>query len=518
DAVNNVVWGKTDHFSTFGVVSYSTYMATWNSGSNPTVPEYTYGDKINIKANVHNTGDAPVNANVLVYFYEGDPDAGGSYLGSATITGGITQGGAKTAVLYGYTITSSAVDIYVKVDPLNNIAEKSELNNKAYKTLSIGPQNFDSDGDGLTDYDETNGMRTSFGIIKTNPNNRDTDGDGLSDAEEMGTRYSNYYYLNSNPTKTDSDYDGLDDLDEFEIGTKPINSDTDSDGIIDGIDSNPLVAEIVEPEPGVFEIVRDVVIGATFGESGIKDGSLHWLVEDIADSPYYIIGWIGFSLVPYAGAAADARDALEAFIRGDELGAALNAAGFVPGVGDALKTSSAVGLFVAKHADDVKKASRLGRILSKTILKYTPDIVTTKVLDVIYDGAATLLKNDKISTDDVRKVAASNGYLKDTYGIIKENGRLRWLEKGTSDSGWTKIKMKHITGEKPGGSKFPSSLSESQVKDLIYKSIEKGNWKEVVDKKGRKGYIYDFVAETGLRMRTFVGENGYIVSSYPIYR
>ncbi|WP_143311892.1 hypothetical protein [Candidatus Methanoperedens nitratireducens] len=57
---------------------------------------------------------------------------------------------------------------------------------KAYKTLSIGPQNFDSDSDGLTDYDETNGMMTAFGIIKTDPNNRDTAGDGLTDGEEMG--------------------------------------------------------------------------------------------------------------------------------------------------------------------------------------------------------------------------------------------------------------------------------------------------------------------------------------------
>lgn len=57
DTVNNVVWGKTNHFSTYGIVSYSSYMSTWNSGSNPTVPEYTYGDKINIKAQVHNTGD-----------------------------------------------------------------------------------------------------------------------------------------------------------------------------------------------------------------------------------------------------------------------------------------------------------------------------------------------------------------------------------------------------------------------------------------------------------------------------
>ena len=55
-------------------------MNTWNSGSNPTIPEYTYGDKINIKAQVHNTGDAAVNDNVLVYVYAGNPDAVGTTL------------------------------------------------------------------------------------------------------------------------------------------------------------------------------------------------------------------------------------------------------------------------------------------------------------------------------------------------------------------------------------------------------------------------------------------------------
>ncbi len=57
--------GTPDRLETyFNQKTYSTYMSIWNSGSNPTVPEYTYGDKINIKAQVHNTGDAAVNDNV----------------------------------------------------------------------------------------------------------------------------------------------------------------------------------------------------------------------------------------------------------------------------------------------------------------------------------------------------------------------------------------------------------------------------------------------------------------------
>ena len=45
----------------------------------------------------------------------------------------------------------------------------------------------DTDGDGLTDKAETEGMRDQYHqIIKTDPNNADTDGDGISDDVEMG--------------------------------------------------------------------------------------------------------------------------------------------------------------------------------------------------------------------------------------------------------------------------------------------------------------------------------------------
>lgn len=359
DTANNVVWGKTNHFSTYGIVSYSSYMSTWNSGSNPTVPEYTYGNKINIKAVVYNTGDAAFSSNFDVYFYEGDPDAGGNYIGSATITGGISKGGGKTAILYGYAVKSSAVDIYVKVDPLNSITEKSESNNKAYKTLSIGPQNFDSDGDGLTDYDETNGMRTAFGIIKTDPNNQDTDGDGLSDAQEMGTRYNNYYYMISDPRAMDSDYDTISDADEPEFGTAPLNADSDYDKLNDGfeleIGTDPLISDtdydghndyeehydpdydplVYEKRYSVLEIARDVGLGAFLGEWGANDN----------DSVYYMAGW----MISGIAAVGDIRDITASIAKGDGLGTLLNALSLIPGYGDAAKVSVTISKFVAKH-------------------------------------------------------------------------------------------------------------------------------------------------------------------------
>ena len=75
-------------------------------------------------------------------------------------------------------------------------------------------------------------------VIGTNPNSVDTDGDGLSDYDEIEKVYTN-------PLRRDSDDNGIEDGDEdydgdgitnkFEItlGTDPTLSDTDGDGLND---------------------------------------------------------------------------------------------------------------------------------------------------------------------------------------------------------------------------------------------------------------------------------------------
>ncbi|MCL2052999.1 MAG: cellulose binding domain-containing protein [Oscillospiraceae bacterium] len=117
------------------------------------------------------------------------------------------------------------------------------------------PLNPDTDGDGLTDYEEVN-------IYGSDPLNADTDGDGLPDGFEayvLGTdplKYdtlgegksdgnydfdkdglTNYqeYLHGTNPWSSDTDGDGLSDSDEiFRYKTDPLNWDTDGDGISDG--------------------------------------------------------------------------------------------------------------------------------------------------------------------------------------------------------------------------------------------------------------------------------------------
>ena len=82
----------------------------------------------------------------------------------------------------------------------------------------IDPTNPDTDGDGLTDYDEIK-------IYKTHPNKPDTDSDGISDGAEVRN--------GTNPNTGDTDKDRLLDADEVKFGTDINNSDTDDDGMSD---------------------------------------------------------------------------------------------------------------------------------------------------------------------------------------------------------------------------------------------------------------------------------------------
>lgn len=121
-------------------------------------------------------------------------------------------------------------------DPANNGTWKVVVTNSAgsaEKTFVY--QVFtDTDGDGLSNYRESN-------ILNTNPNLADTDGDTLSDFSEVNTHHTN-------PLLADEDNDGLDDPEELLAGTITNDSDSDNDGLLDGpevldYESNPLSSD-----------------------------------------------------------------------------------------------------------------------------------------------------------------------------------------------------------------------------------------------------------------------------------
>lgn len=98
----------------------------------------------------------------------------------------------------------------------------------------------DSDGDGLSNTQETN-------ILQTDPNNPDSDRDGLTDGEEVLT-------LGTNPLSADTDSDLIPDGQEVnQYGTDPLKADTDGDGVNDVVEisqgTDPLATPIVTETP-----------------------------------------------------------------------------------------------------------------------------------------------------------------------------------------------------------------------------------------------------------------------------
>ncbi len=99
--------------------------------------------------------------------------------------------------------------------------------------IAIADSTADTDGDGLSDFDEVY-------VHGTNPNSADTDGDQMPDGFEVATGLNP---KSPGDAGADPDGDGLTNLQEFQNGTLPLNRDTDGDGMWDGWEvSNGLVA------------------------------------------------------------------------------------------------------------------------------------------------------------------------------------------------------------------------------------------------------------------------------------
>lgn len=153
----------------------------------------------------------------------------------------------------------------------------------AAAALYFVSRSVDSDGDGLSDYVEATGWRTTAGdIYITDPRVADTDGDGLEDGYEAGDPAEGsgsdpLYPGVTDPTKGDSDDDGLGD--EVEVAawrsdrgavyrTDPWNPDTDGDGLGDGDEAGALSSDAngdIE-----FEVFSDPTVGDT-DRDGLSD-------------------------------------------------------------------------------------------------------------------------------------------------------------------------------------------------------------------------------------------------------
>ena len=103
--------------------------------------------------------------------------------------------------------------------------------------VTSDPGLYDTDADGLSDFDE---FSSTCNLGGSNASNPDTDSDGLTDLEEAGDNFMwEGETYSTSPCMFDTDNDGLEDGEEVIAGadnflTHANKSDTDDDGLVDG--------------------------------------------------------------------------------------------------------------------------------------------------------------------------------------------------------------------------------------------------------------------------------------------
>lgn len=161
----------------------------------------------------------------------------------------------------------------------------------------------DVDGDGV--------MRREEALYGSSDEDNDSDGDGLSDYEELkrgwtvpivydeqGVSKTVSYKVTSNPTLSDSDSDGLDDQAERLLGTDPNNFDTDDDGISDRCEAQPLDADNTVANAECTEIPKFAIL--TGGAGRVLGIDVDGTLLDIGPSPE--LSGVGQSVVTSSGA------------------------------------------------------------------------------------------------------------------------------------------------------------------------------------------------------------------------
>lgn len=100
------------------------------------------GDLAGVGVNVHNGGDLTASG-IEIRFYDGDPDDGGTIIGAGTYVLPFISAYGTSAQWTGKVWNTAGLggdhQIYVVLDPDNEIAESDETNNVAHRTITILP-------------------------------------------------------------------------------------------------------------------------------------------------------------------------------------------------------------------------------------------------------------------------------------------------------------------------------------------------------------------------------------------
>lgn len=374
----------------------------------------------------------PVRAQLMILLTDGE----GSYNSALT-----AQAGAAGVTIYTIGLGSS-----VDENLLRTIARETGGTYRQVTQASDLPEVFreieedqgddgrDTDGDGLTDCEEENGMVDAAGHLTftSDPRLEDTDGDGLTDGQEIGESFSfddlptifgfdpsvlgdgKVYRVFSDPRLDDTDGDGLSDpeeadfgsrarsnetdgdglsdLREMEIGSDPTDTNTDGDRRDDGFedanrdaDFDPL---LFTEEMDKLDYARHFALGATCGELlGLCElDSIAWLAGNISG------GFFGVT---------DIRDAIGNLFRLDFVGVGINLFSVIPFAGDAASVIAKAVKFIRRVPS---KAGEAMRTLMK--IDQLPQSAKVKLLDeVIDDGLGGLRRAGLDDASTVRLAA-----------------------------------------------------------------------------------------------------------------
>ncbi|MGD2063040.1 MAG: hypothetical protein PVF51_05595, partial [Nitrospirota bacterium] len=166
------------------------------------------------------------------------------------------------------------------------------------------PTKVDTDGDGISDYDELSAEQfTDLGRFNnffpafhvdgtgskkygTDPTRIDSDGDGLADRDELLVGWivvrddGSVAHVFSDPTQVDTDADGLPDNEESTARTDPGDPDTDGDGRLDGLEANIGTNPL---QPDIFVAVTYSLMqlsGPQDGPDGLNDWAWRLSLQD----------------------------------------------------------------------------------------------------------------------------------------------------------------------------------------------------------------------------------------------
>lgn len=197
-------------------------------------------------------------------------------------------------------IISKDITLYAKWIDADLDSDKDGIPDELESYFGSDPTKLDTDGDGLTDYEESV-------ILGTNPAKQDSDDNGISDFDEDtdgdGLSNGDEIEIESNPIAIDSDLDGLTDYEEVTgtvYKTNPLSEDTDSDGANDFWEINNGFDPTVFNENFTTTVVAETPnIAATVTAALPGDKAVSLAVTPMENHPLLSSGMPGYIGEPF---------------------------------------------------------------------------------------------------------------------------------------------------------------------------------------------------------------------------